>query len=242
MVKRIYDRGMRKINITLLSIVALLSLVSSLMSRGDSLFYRFLKPIPLFLMMILIVINNYYVNKEGRSGNRRFALLILVGLIFGAAGDILLMFPKRLFLVGLGAFLVGHLFYVAAFMQVRFNLRRSLPMIALMTIFAILMGSALYINLSDKMMFIAVVFYILVIVTMAIMAYNFDREAGYGGIPLFTMGALFFCFSDSSLAWGKFIGRFPLYDEIVMTTYYGAQMLIVVATLRLLAIGKDGRE
>lgn len=51
-----------------------------------------------------------------RSTEPAYAHLMMVGLAFGAAGDVALLGKsQRAFLVGLGAFLVGHLAYIAAF-------------------------------------------------------------------------------------------------------------------------------
>jgi uncharacterized membrane protein YhhN len=41
--------------------------------------------------------------------------LLILALIFGLAGDILLLFPERCFKWGLGAFLLGHLTYLSLF-------------------------------------------------------------------------------------------------------------------------------
>ena len=41
-------------------------------------------------------------------------VMLIIGLVLSMAGDVFLMLPKDLFVAGLGAFLVAHVFYVIA--------------------------------------------------------------------------------------------------------------------------------
>ncbi len=55
-----------------------------------------------------------YALLQGPEG--RYGLLLFAGLVLGAVGDVALLAPgKRGFLVGLAAFLLGHLAYLGAF-------------------------------------------------------------------------------------------------------------------------------
>ena len=62
----------------------------------------------------------------------RYANLIMIGLIFSLAGDLLLQVSNDLFVIGLLSFLVAHLFYIAAFLGVarKGNWLRLLPFAA----------------------------------------------------------------------------------------------------------------
>jgi uncharacterized membrane protein YhhN len=62
------------------------------------------KPIPALCLAAMVL--------RRRSS---YARIVGVGLVLSAAGDVLLEFPNR-FLVGLLAFLLAHLFYIAAFL------------------------------------------------------------------------------------------------------------------------------
>jgi alkenylglycerophosphocholine hydrolase len=62
------------------------------------------------LAMILVIL--WTIAAAGWSMQSMLVLLLLAQL-FGLAGDILLMLPSRWFLIGLGAFLVGHLLYIS---------------------------------------------------------------------------------------------------------------------------------
>jgi uncharacterized membrane protein YhhN len=46
-----------------------------------------------------------------------YAWMIVGGLLFSLAGDVLLMLPSDRFAAGLASFLVAHLFYIAAFAE-----------------------------------------------------------------------------------------------------------------------------
>ena len=66
------------------------------------------KPIPVLLMA-------YWVSTLRVRG--RYQLAIMIGLLLCALGDILLELSEATFLFGLIAFLLGHVAYIAAFLQ-----------------------------------------------------------------------------------------------------------------------------
>ena len=66
-----------------------------------------LKPIPVLCMALWLAVQP----KKGR-----YQLLVIAGLILGAAGDVLLEL-EGLFIVGLLSFLLGHVAYILAFLQ-----------------------------------------------------------------------------------------------------------------------------
>ena len=53
--------------------------------------------------------------------NWLYKWLIVIGLVFCLGGDIFLMLPERFFIAGLVSFLLGHLFYIAAFVSDGFH-------------------------------------------------------------------------------------------------------------------------
>ena len=83
-------------------------------------------------------------------------------------------------------------------------------------------------SINEKMLYYAVAIYMTLIVFMGISAIlQVRKESGY-----FIAGALSFIISDSLLAYDAFVGGFPFRDELVMWTYYAAQMLLNMALIR----------
>lgn len=163
------------------------------------------------------------------SGARTdFAQLIGAGLIFGSAGDLLLdlvsLWPTS-FLIGLVAFLAGHVCYCAAF----FQQPRRFPAVALPLLLApIGLVYILWPHLPADMR-IPVIAYASVIATMAVLAVSLRTDAAAGVTTAAArnaaLGALVFVISDSILAIDRFRSPLPLGKLCVMLTYYAAQLL-----------------
>lgn len=163
------------------------------------------------------------------SGARSdFAQLIGAGLIFGSAGDLLLdlvsLWPTS-FLIGLVAFLAGHVCYCAAF----FQQPRRFPAVALPLLLApIGLVYILWPHLPADMR-IPVIAYASVIATMAVLAVSLRADAAAGVTTAAArnaaLGALVFVVSDSILAIDRFRAALPLGKLLVMLTYYAAQLL-----------------
>lgn len=144
--------------------------------------------------------------------------LILSGLLFCAVGDATLHW----FIIGLSAFLIGHMFYMAAFFtQWQYSKFRFWLLIPLV-VYGAAMGIRLVDALSDSenaALIGPVLFYLLAILGMAwsaIMSGN--RNA--------IIGSLLFVASDSVLAWNMFIETVPQSHLLIMSTYYAAQFFI----------------
>ncbi|OXS57579.1 lysoplasmalogenase [Cohnella sp. CIP 111063] len=168
--------------------------------------------------MALIIAYAYRLSADSR---KRYHWLVLAGLFFCAIGDGTL----RWFVLGLSAFLVGHLFYLTAFFgRWRFSklrLATALPIAA----FAAVMGSQLVQALTDSGktdLIVPVLVYVAVISTMgwsAIMTGNRTAIAG----------SLLFMASDSILSWNMFVSDVPYSGPLIMLTYYSAQFLIATS-------------
>ncbi|GIO30264.1 MULTISPECIES: lysoplasmalogenase [Paenibacillus] len=169
------------------------------------------KLIPMALILV-------YAYLQCSSANKRHAFLTLAGLFFCMLGDGLL----RFFVVGLSAFLIGHLFYLSAFlMRWRFSPLRlcaALPLAG----FAAFMGWKLHGGLTaggHDNLIVPVFLYVAVITLMgffAVMTGNWRCAAG----------ALLFIASDSILSWNMFVSDIAYSGVLVMGTYYTAQFLI----------------
>ncbi len=151
----------------------------------------------------------------------KFSKKILMGLIFSAIGDFLLQINEsKLFIFGLTAFLIAHIFYIIAFVEREKKLDlASLP-------FFVMIGAAelyfLYPNLGEAK--IPVLLYMTTILVMLWRAFV-QRKAGKYAIYAF-IGAALFVISDSVIAFDKFYHHDRFSFWIIMITYWLAQGFI----------------
>jgi len=177
------------------------------------------KTAPVLLMALYLIL---------LPGKRRFQWLVIIGLLFGATGDFFLEYSPDTFLIGLVTFLIGHIFYIIAFLT---DCRRPAWGVA---IFAYLYGIAIYGfldmgNMGD--MALPVLIYVLVITTMVwraaarFHAPGVNQASARAGL----VGALFFLASDSLLAISLFVYDLPLASIVVIITYWIGQLGITLA-------------
>lgn len=169
------------------------------------------KPVPLIILIFLIQWKSPY------------SVLIGIGLIFSLAGDVILE-SFKLFVPGLIAFLIAHLFYIAAFIKKSSKpaILSSLPFYA----YALLMFVLLKNYLGE--MVIPVGFYILVISTMLWRSF-IQRNSSEISKWAF-LGAILFTISDSLIAISTFYKPFMLSSLFIMITYWSGQFMIYWST------------
>jgi uncharacterized membrane protein YhhN len=155
-----------------------------------------------------------------------YKMLVLAGLVFSLFGDAALMFPDKLFVAGLVAFLAAQVLYIFAFKPAAgypVSVTTFLPFI----FYGLLMFFILAPGLGP--MKLPVLVYIGAITTMAGFAAN--RYVHRGGTrPLLAfIGAVLFLVSDSVLAYDRFGKKFGLARILVLGTYFPAQLLIALS-------------
>lgn len=155
-----------------------------------------------------------------------------MALAFSAIGDWLLgvrrlgsLAEQSLFLFGLGAFLIAHLFYIGLFQKDRAlpEFRRDPGRIAAAVAILLAMGGVLILlfpNLGPLL--VPVVVYAGVLCSMGISAQMAGLNNSYAAI-----GALLFIASDASIAIAKFHDAFSGDRPFIWITYYLAQWLIL---------------
>lgn len=159
-------------------------------------------------------------------------------LVFAMLGDVLLMLPPGFFLAGLGAFLLGHIFFV-----VGFNLSGPLGS----TFFWVLCSTGLLLvgvllrffvrTLAQKPHFhrirFPVVVYTIVIYLMVTAAFSTFMRQSWGQTSAFLVaaGALLFAFSDGMLAYDRFFKKIRHAHVWIMITYHLAQFAILTGVL-----------
>lgn len=193
-------------------IILLMSILYIFFIPSDPAEIRLLfKIIPMWLMI-------GYACLQLPSYRTRTHYLILAGLFFCMLGDGLLIW----FVVGLSAFLIGHLFYMTGFFsQWRFSVIRFISIIPI-GVYAFIMAKQLINALqtsSQDTLILPVLAYIAVI---SLMLWSAIMTGKLQAI----MGSILFVVSDSILSWNMFISDILYSDMLIMTTYYSAQFLI----------------
>jgi len=221
--------GMRQTNhlgrVTLL--LSLLALISAILTiifdlNGSETGLYIFKPISIFLILMITVVSI-------KPPSVRYRQAIIAGLIFSLAGDVVLVIPQDLFLIGLIFFLIAHLCYIGAFVSVGGFYRSfwgALPFL----LAGIFLTIVLWPDLGEMRM--PALIYLVIILVMAWQALGQWRQSGESRALLAFIGALLFVFSDLALAVNKFANPFDMAALVVLGTYYPAQWLIALSAGR----------
>ena len=165
--------------------------------------------------------------------------LLVAAQLLGCAGDILLMpSSDMLFLIGMVAFLVGHVFYMCLFGgQSWKGLTGGQWAIAVFAMAVIVVALVKAIGIQGEL------FVPMLVYGFALMLLIFSALAGVLRMPrgrratwwLILAGTLLFTFSDACIAMGIFgVMTFALRHFVVMFTYLAAQSLLAVGGVRLI--------
>ena len=168
--------------------------------------------------------------------------LLVAAQLLGCAGDILLMpSSDMLFLIGMVAFLVGHIFYMCLFGgQSWKGLTGWQWAIAVFAMAVIVVALVKAIGIQGEL------FVPMLVYGFALMLLIFSALAGVLRMPrgsrttwwILLAGALLFTFSDACIAMGMFgVMKFALRHFVVMVTYLAAQSLLAVGGIRVI-LGK----
>jgi len=201
--------------------------------------WRRIKPVAKILAMTLVIL--WTLNSVSWSINL-LILLLLLAQLFGLIGDIFLLLSHRWFLPGLGAFLVGHLLYIALLMiNMAFIVDLSFnALIYPAVIAAVLWGFTLWIVYSifkqehfishrnGNLLWVLVQLYIWVL--SGLMFLTFVRVFIQPGLDLklwlLPAGGLLFLISDTLLAYDRFVSKINRGQLWVHMTYHLAQFCL----------------
>lgn len=150
---------------------------------------------------------------------------IVAGLVLSMVGDICLMLRPARFLVGLVAFLLAHLFYIAAFSRLAGGLWWPALIAAILP--GLIMGRLLW--PAAGRLRLPVLAYIAAITFMVAAAASAWHASPDGGRLALLAGAVLFLISDAVLGYARFRRRFAGAQVIILGTYYPAQWLIAVS-------------
>lgn len=183
--------------------------------------------------LIVISLLAYYYFASLREDRSPTFMLALIACL---AGDVFLMSPDY-FIPGLVSFLIGHVLYIFAYRQHQseddVDSLRGLQRVRL-SFPVILAGSGLVVILYPVLgdLRIPVMIYAAVISVMVLVAlFRYGRTSSESFWLVFS-GAVCFMISDSVLAINKFLAPVDHAGIYIMSTYMGAQFLIVQGILK----------
>ena len=184
------------------------------------------KSVTSVLFVVLGAVNLIYAFKE-TTKNRKFIILMLIGLFFACLGDVVLYFQ---FCVGAGLFAVGHILFFASYIFLeKFDWKDLIPsgVIFVASLLIILLAPVLK---MDILMTVVAIVYALVISTMLGKAIsNLIKNKNALNIVILIGSALFY-FSDLMLLFARFGGIYAC-SVLCLATYYPAEVLLAFSIL-----------
>ncbi len=158
---------------------------------------------------------------------------MVIGLVFGAGGDVALMFRgRKSFLAGLVLFLIGHVAYVVACAQVLGPENWLTGWIAVGIVFGGTVLAYLWSHLGS--MRIPVITYTVVIMAMlvgAISVWRGDTALSDRASALLVIGAAVFAGSDVGVARQRFVVESFANRAVGLPAYYCGQLCIAWSTI-----------
>jgi uncharacterized membrane protein YhhN len=148
--------------------------------------------------------------------------LLLLALVFSAGGDVLL--EQGHFILGVGAFLIAQLHYGIFYARNWSSVKTRWPISVFILIFMLIMVFLLAPHLGELKL--PVFAYLTVIGLMGLLAMQSNMPLRWS-----VFGVLVFILSDSFIAIDRFLHPLPLGGYLIMTTYYGAQWMIIQGAL-----------
>ena len=134
----------------------------------------------------------------------------------------------------MGSFALAHIAFVVFFYR-EYCKERAMVGIkwksAIVGLYGIVVGMCIVPHVQGPLQ-IGVSVYILLILAMCILAWMQKN-------PLYALGAWLFVFSDTILAWNKFVSPIEWAGYLIMVSYYLGQWVIFVQSVREKQIGKE---
>ncbi|MGI9541252.1 MAG: lysoplasmalogenase [Flavobacteriaceae bacterium] len=201
-------------------ISALLAIIADFFEIN--LLFYFLKPLTTSLIILFLL-------KHRDTAAKAYSNLVIIGLLFCLGGDTFLLFPD-FFVFGLGAFLIGHLWFIAAFVKEngwKFPLKIGIPI----AVFGSVLYGLIYPNLGK--LFLPVAVYMTVIVVMSWQGIVFTRNSTKIKFKGLSLAVSLFLFSDALIAFNKFYAPISFSGIIILTTYWMAIFLLAKSATNL---------
>lgn len=127
----------------------------------------------------------------------------------------------------MGSFALAHVAYILFFCRTRPEERTSEGMkwkSAIVILYGVVVGLLIVPHVHGFLQ-AGVSVYVLLILTMCILAWRQKN-------PYYALGAWLFVFSDTVLAWNKFVSRIEWAGYLIMIPYYLGQLILFVQSMR----------
>lgn len=148
---------------------------------------------------------------------RRGGWLIPLALLASSAGDWAGAMGEFIFQIAF--FAVAHIFYIADFApKCKFSLKCTIALVLFSAIVLPFLGYVLM-HIGNRVEMIAVAIYGVLIYSMGFTALIQNRRFSM----FYAIAAMLFIFSDSCIAYNRFVEHIPNATMWIMTTYYAAQ-------------------
>ncbi|MBR2116451.1 MAG: lysoplasmalogenase [Alistipes sp.] len=151
--------------------------------------------------------------------------MLPIALLLSACGDI--AGEHGAFLWQIGLFAIAHIAFILYFSRKAKVSKQRLTMVALWGLIMLLFGGFILFHIDNTIIRIACSIYILIIGSMTAATLLIESKYRW----CYIIGALIFVFSDSCIAWNRFVEHFEGAGIAIMTTYFAAQLIF--ATLYL---------
>nr|WP_256834989.1 lysoplasmalogenase [Pseudomonas oleovorans] len=156
---------------------------------------------------------------------------ICIGLVFSLAGDILLDWPGDLFVFGLGAFLIGHLAYLRAYVS-----DSQLPALPALLL-ALIAGGAMFAILASSGLGELLIPVACYATAISLMLWRALARIGHPDLQprstwLAAVGAALFVLSDSLIGIDRFVTSFDAAPYAIILTYWLGQWGIAASAFR----------
>ena len=210
--------------------------------------WKKVRPFSKPLAMLLVIVWSLVSTQFAVNG---LVLLLLAAQVFGLLGDILLLFPGKWFVWGLGAFLIGHFFYLGILFVTLFSgfggdglsVSEGLAILVGLAVwvgyllsFTRFLSPHVYKEKVDLPFWCAVVFYGAVLsffVVLSTLCIIIFPEFSWIRICLPVGAALFFV-SDNLLAYDRFVEEIRFGRFWVIMTYHLGQFGLAVGFMNLI--------
>ena len=183
---------------------------------------------------VMAVLFVYLWTSTGLSGA---SLWFGLGILFSLVGDVLLLWLDRLFIYGLAAFLLAHIFYIVGFN----SLTSTVSIWGLLLAFIIGLGglrimrrilSALAETGQARLRGpVAVYGVVISLMLLSAMLKLTDPAWGAGASLLVALGAFLFYLSDIVLAWNKFVSPIQNGRVLNIALYHLGQIMLVAGVV-----------
>lgn len=163
--------------------------------------------------------------------------LLIAGLVFCGCGDLFLLDEENelFFMFGLGAFLIGHIFFALSFRNTVETGHEIAILIKnrLWVFLFIILGAGIFLYMRPDLgeMEIPVLLYTGAIVYMAMQAFNRYERTDSTSFWLVLLGAVLFMTSDTLIGINKFKDPIPHAGYWIMGLYMLSQFMIVKGML-----------